>query len=689
MIDEEQLTEALRSGEPVVVGSGSLPLPAEDGSVSEDRVLQAQALRAVLRAGMLDPAKADPRGLIVIGAVVPGDLDLDHFVLRHGLSFIQCRFEGALSLAGARLGGAFVLRGSHLAGLSGPWSLYAEGLQTDGTVRLDGGFSTAGAVSLGSARIGDQLVVDGADIGGATADGWSVFAQGLVADSDVHFQDKFVSSGGVTLGAAQIRGQLLMDGAAVGRTDAGWGLYAQGMQASSDVHLNDGFRTSGAVSLGGAHIRGQLIMDGAEVEGTSIQGWALHLQNLRVDGSTHLRAPLQVAGPVTLAGARLGGQFNMRGAQIDGVTDAGRSLVAQGMQVDLVVYLDEGFECAGAVTLHGSKVGAQLSMTGARLGRSTDDGWSFDGQDLEIGTDAFFDDDFIATGTVTLHGARIGGHASFDRARIQGKDGDGCSLDLRMLQAQSDLYLGEHPEIAGTIRLTGSRIQRLVVAQATEPPPLDDVAGWSLGDLAGRPRTHRKSAAAWLAGQHTAQPWLELAALYDRIGQPSDARWIRYRSAVRSSSNGSWVSRAGRGIYRATTGHGYYPARHTLAWLLAIFLTAWTLTATHTDDFTTTTTPTIRQSITDQQKVAGIKSPPPVPGRVPASDWNDAWDTPEFQPWTYALSTAVPTTSSATSQPWTPRAGWLSAVLAGLRAASWIFAALFLAGITGLLRKQT
>ncbi len=339
------------------------------------------------------------------------------------------------------------------------------------------------------------------------------------------------------------------------------------------------------------------------------------------------------------------------------------------------------------MTLHSAHIKGQLAMDGARINGSVK-GTSLVAQGLRAESDVILRHGFQTAGTVSLEGAEVAGELTLQGARL-GAPPAGFSLDARNLRADGDVIIGSRTALIGPIRFAGAHIGRLSLPSTGELPALASAAGWQLGDLWGGPRTNRRLAAQWLDTQTSTQPWQEVAALYERIGQPADARWIRYRSAVRSTRSGPPSSRIGRWVSWATTGHGYYAAPLTVGWLLGIFLVAWAVTGLNAGAFTTGTTPTIRQAIVAEHQANGITTPPPVPGRVPARDWNETWDAPEFQPWTYALATAVPTTSSAASQPWTPGAGGVGVVLAALRAASWIFTALFLAGITGLLRKQT
>ncbi|MEV6415204.1 hypothetical protein [Kribbella sp. NPDC051718] len=208
------------------------------------------------------------------------------------------------------------------------------------------------------------------------------------------------------------------------------------------------------------------------------------------------------------------------------------------------------------------------------------------------------------------------------------------------------------------------------------------MTGWTVQDVTGRIRTDRSAAEAWLSTQPAAQPWHAMAGVYDRNGQPADARRIRYRSAVRSTRGTAkriWLARQ---TYRWTTGHGYYPLA-ALFWLALIFGAATTLAASSADQFTTATTATIRADLTARGHV-------PVPGRVPASQCSRAtWDVPCLDPLAYGLGTAFPVIGSANT--WTPSNDSLGLAITFhiMRLMSWVFAAILLAGITGLLRKQT
>jgi hypothetical protein len=126
--------------------------------------------------------------------------------------------------------------------------------------------------------------------------------------------------------------------------------------------------------------------------------------------------------------------------------------------------------------------------------------------------------------------------------------------------------------------------------------------------------------------------------------------------------------------------------------LVVIFVLAWSLTAIWADEFTTASTATIREDLTARAEAPSGQAedspiPDPLPGRLPAAWCTDGWDVPCLNPPVYALATAFP--AAAATQAWTPPDGWPTVVFYVLRLAAWVFTALLLAGVTGLLRRQT
>jgi len=139
---------------------------------------------------------------------------------------------------------------------------------------------------------------------------------------------------------------------------------------------------------------------------------------------------------------------------------------------------------------------------------------------------------------------------------------------------------------------------------------------WRLGDIRGGIRHDRKAAADWLSSHNgqefVPQPWHELANLYERNGQPADARWMRRKAAQGVTRTSPWWLKPIRWLYGGLTGHGYSPLR-AAGWLvLAIVFSGIIVTAnaavftpTATNKATWKTPPAIGQpapSITDSAR---------------------------------------------------------------------------------------
>lgn len=77
----------------------------------------------------------------------------------------------------------------------------------------------------------------------------------------------------------------------------------------------------------------------------------------------------------------------------------------------------------------------------------------------------------------------------------------------------------------------------------------------------GRLRRDRRAAATCLSTQpiFVAQPWLALADVYERNGQPADARRLRFDAARRTTKTAPPWSKPARWAYGLLVGYGYYP----------------------------------------------------------------------------------------------------------------------------------
>jgi hypothetical protein len=216
--------------------------------------------------------------------------------------------------------------------------------------------------------------------------------------------------------------------------------------------------------------------------------------------------------------------------------------------------------------------------------------------------------------------------------------------------------------------------------------------GWRLGDVRGRIRHDRKAAAKWLsreddAKEFVAQPWHELVNVYERNGQPADARWMRWKAAQRVTRTSPWWSKPIRGIYGDLTGHGYYPLIAAV-WLILAIAASGIIVANHQGVFTPTAT---NKAAWKTPPPAG-RPAPPITGATPCAELQDRASC--LNPVLYAFDNALPgTLATGQAAQWTPNGAqgsniWIPYTLGALKIASWILVALLLAGVTGLLRKN-
>jgi hypothetical protein len=133
-------------------------------------------------------------------------------------------------------------------------------------------------------------------------------------------------------------------------------------------------------------------------------------------------------------------------------------------------------------------------------------------------------------------------------------------------------------------------------------------------------------------------------------------------------------------------GYGYYPLVAAL-WLIGAIGVSWLIVANTEAAFT----PTAANTVTWRTPPPVGKPAPPITGATPCEELQDRSSC--LDPVLYALDNALPG-ALATGQAamWTANGAegvnvWIPYTLGGLKIASWIFVALLLAGVTGLLRK--
>lgn len=305
---------------------------------------------------------------------------------------------------------------------------------------------------------------------------------------------------------------------------------------------------------------------------------------------------------------------------------AAESVDALHMRIGGSVYLDDGFHAEGSVTLSGSQISAVLRCVGARF----DDGIFL--VDLRVGDAIFLSQGCHVTGggkhaSVRMRGTRVDGQLVLREGRFSSAD---VALDLRHVRVGKELFL-PFENVEGKAQLEGLTYEGL-----PRDATLDD---W----LAFLPaRTLR----------YSAQPWAQLAAAHQGAGHERDVRRIRVAQQrdLRRRGRLSWWGRAWHLLRGVTVGHGYRPGL-ALVWLAGVLAVSVGVVLV---------SGAVRCSVVEQVG--------------------------------YALNVATPLVKvDATRCTVDTAAGAGQAVLAVtwlLQVLAWAFATLFVAGFTGLVRRN-
>ncbi|MFJ5985001.1 hypothetical protein [Lentzea sp. NPDC092896] len=224
---------------------------------------------------------------------------------------------------------------------------------------------------------------------------------------------------------------------------------------------------------------------------------------------------------------------------------AAESIDALHMRIGGSVYLNDGFHAAGSVTLSGSQISAVLMCAGARF----EAGLVL--VDLRVGDGIFLSQGCDVSGggihaSVRLRGTRVDGQLIFRDGRVSSP---GVALDLRHVRVGKELFL-PFEGVDGKAQLEGLTYEGL---------PRDATVDEWLSFLATRTL------------RYSTQPWTQLAAAHQAAGHERDVRRIRV-AQQRDLRRRGQLSRWGRAwhlIRGVTVGHGYRPGL-ALVWLAGV-----------------------------------------------------------------------------------------------------------------------
>lgn len=431
----------------------------------------------------------------------------------------------------------------------------ADGLTVDGSADL-ANLAARGIVWLEGAHISGALDLTGAKVTGAPEGtitlsnaiiGGRLRCRGLTAD------------GGMRMRNTEVGASFVLSGARLS-APPGVALDAGGLTVHGGMFCLDGFIAEGQVRLIGARLDANLALTGSKL---SNQG-AIVLDLDQATMGNCNAAGIICSGQVSCVNTRFSSGLDLTGAQLDSGDDQ-PALNADGVAVEGLVVLS-GLRARGELNFRNSHMRERVLLDDACL--RNPGGVALRFSHAEIAADMFCENITI-TGTMELANARIGGSVSLERARLANPDD--VALDARYLQA-GQVRLIPAPPVQGTVDLSHAHIGLLVDDPACWPAALN-LSGLTYQALEPQLPAHERL--RWLTlnpNGHQPQPYEQLAAHYNAIGQPTQARRVLYARERQQRNNKGPLGRAWSLLQDLTVGYGYQPWRAAL-WLTLLLAT--------------------------------------------------------------------------------------------------------------------
>jgi hypothetical protein len=580
---EQSLWDAFSRGTWVDLGAAGAGGPA---------VIRAEVISALL----LGAVAAEPgcaAGVRLRGASITGRLDLLGGTVAWPLICTDCRFDAELGLVDSLVRTVRILRCELPA-------LDATRLRLDGI--LDVTDSTiAGCFRLEHAKVTGQLRMRSAHVGAGDS---AVEATGLSVDGDVDCTG-LAARGKVSFDAATVAGNFDLSEARVSRPGdralvlsyttiggklecgglivegetrairckvaaqlgmggarldgaAGVALFAGGMEVGGGAFFTAGFRAHGEFRLIGAQLGANLTIGDATFENPD--GVAVNLQRVSV-GSVN-GDDLTCKGQLSMIGARVSGDVSLARAVLE-TNDGSPALDAERAQIDGTLVLWKA-RALGEVNLRSIRLGERLVLAEAELRQTR--GTACRLSRAHVASDIFCDR-LSVDGQLRLAGATVGGAITLKDSRLASQGSPALSAENLRVQ---ELHFRPAAPVDGVVDLSDATIAMLRDDPASWPDELY-LDGFTYEKL--DPLLPASQRLGWLARDPRGgpQPYEQLAAHYNAIGQPAQARKVLYARERIQHQGRSAAARAWGVVQDITVGYGYRP-RRALGWLALLLV---------------------------------------------------------------------------------------------------------------------
>ncbi|MFD3572755.1 hypothetical protein [Streptomyces sp. NPDC058644] len=508
------------------------------------------------------------RTLWLAGARIVGTLDLTAAVLTRPLYLEDCYFaaETPLLFNDARAV-RIQLPGCHARGFQG------RAMHTQGDLCLGDGFTATGEVQLQGAHIHGTLDCDDGTF--TNPGGKALDASRISVDGSLWFV-KARLTGGVRLISAQIGGQVNCAKSSFDNSASEGGrnlaLDAYGLDVKGSMFLCGGFTALGEVRLGRSRIGGDL--DCSHGSFTQVDGStpALNLYGTSVIGAMLCKERFTAVGEVRMIGARIGAELEFLDSTFTNEAKGGKALSAERLTVESTMKCSKGFRADGEVDLAGARIGGDLDLREGSFTNSAEDEKAIDAKRLTVLGTAKCSAGFSAVGEVDFTSAHIGEldckGCSFT-ATAAGK----CAITLLSAEVtRGVLFRPEH--LYGVVDLRSAKVGRWDdSAKAWRGGHAIRLSGFtynSIGSAADDEHMVTAKRLDWIsrdAEGFVPQPYRQLADVYQREGSERDARKVqitaqwRRRNHPKTRADRKMLPfrTAWKGILRGTIGFGYQP----------------------------------------------------------------------------------------------------------------------------------
>jgi len=463
------------------------------------------------------------------------------------------------------------------------------------------------------------------------------------------------------------------------------------------VLLDEGFTAAGTVELSRADITGTFSCKGAHLDGRDKDGDALSGFGMKVGEDVILDRVITTSGAIELESANITEMLSCSGAQLGGRDKDGDALSGFGMKVGEDVILDKVITADGAVELAGADIAGTLSCSGAQLGGRDKDGDALSGFGMKVGEDVILDKGFTAEGAISLVLARLSGSLHLTAERLAGNQEEDLreeiSLSASRAQITGTLHWAPAEQVRGQVNLEGATVGELEddwSGRAKGYWPTDGrlrLDGFTYGRFTGRQQATVEQRLEWLRCQYqtpakgsavgfATQPYEQLAAIYRKAGQDTDARKVAIarRRDLRKYGNLNRYRKFGNRFLDWTINYGYQAWRAAVG-LVAVFVAFLVISvaAQH------------HHVIVPVGNLADVH-PVPVATQCTSSY-------PCFYPFGYAIDVVVPIVNVHQADNWGMDGhalwGWAWVGVTWLATGlGWALVTLLVAGYTGLVRQQ-